>query len=256
MTVLNNNFSGGPAGTMITTSNSGQFGDNAFNATGYSTTNPVEFYDVAANGLNRETAQFVMGITLVNTSGTAPYVYWSSSMGSQSQIWTRFYIYWTSIAQTTYDQIVFTTLSSITTTVSLYLQTSSATNQVLYLKDHGGNTAMFSQVITPGEWCRVELNINYSGSSAQGYLFIGANSDGDLSDYDDSATLSGASFGSSSSNLFAIGYPITISGETAALTYFSNWQLNNTGYAGPAPWYFQGSPGFLPNAVAPHTDIS
>jgi hypothetical protein len=56
---------------------------------------------------------------------------------------------------------------------------------------------------------------------------------------------------------FGLGFSTTHT-QTVPTTYYSNWQLNTTGFPGPAPFrQGLGSPmGNLPNPIAIHSDVN
>jgi hypothetical protein len=254
MTTLINNFNGGPAGTTLTTANTGQLGDNAFNSITTAASATIVFADAGVNALNRPTAQFVMELATTGTSGQSVAASWSTSMGAQAQIWTRFYVYFSSISPSTNDRIIFSAFSGITMEMSVLLQTATTPNS-LYVKDKAGATVFGGTSFVAGVWNRVEMNVNFTAGSTS--LFVYADPGADGLDYSDSITQTGANYGGATCNLFPLGLAVGYS-EATPPTYFSNWQLNNTGFPGPAPFrQGLGSPaGGLTNPIAIHSDVN
>src|SRR6185312_1544139 len=95
MTVLSNNFEGGPDGAAITAANSNHSGlQNPFDVV-YSGT--LGMYYANASALGRPTAEYVCKLDH-GSPGDYQYCEWTTSMGGTSQAYTRFYFYVTSTA--------------------------------------------------------------------------------------------------------------------------------------------------------------
>lgn len=91
MTTLLNSFEGGTSGTTISTGNSGGASGSAFDVVTIGGTSAVAYSNAqAAHGAL--SGKFTVASGVSNISSIA----WSTSMGTQTQIWYRMYLYFTS----------------------------------------------------------------------------------------------------------------------------------------------------------------
>jgi hypothetical protein len=252
--LLNNNFNGGPDGTAITTGNTGQFGDDAFNVI-----NPAgaggafAFADCGVNNLPRPTAQYALKVATGGGAIQQPYAAWTTSMGTQTNVYARFYLWFSSVGATTHDQdLLQLYVPGVLVNVSVYLL-STASPIVLGLINYASATTKASVTPVAGQWNRVEFFANVNGASSTGTLRLYAGDDVDTDNITDTATQTAANYGSASTSGIALGQ---LGGTTDAFPpiYVSNWQVNNTGWPGPAPFrQGLGTPsGNLTNPVAIH----
>jgi hypothetical protein len=259
MTVLRNNFEGGPHGTVISTSNSGQYGDNAFNAVDSVGTGQVnQFTSVDVAGLNRPTAEFVYEISTGSTINT-PWVQWSTSMGSQTQIWTRFYVYFATLSTTPSNNINLFTVGSTFgyDIVSVSVRSTTSPFYFRIVNEWAGTgTTLGTVSVTAGKWHRIEFRATIGGTGSADLFYYGEDAV-DSPDYTDSVSQSGQDYGTDPADRFRLGQSV-IGLANLPTTRFSNWELNNTGYPGPAPFRAgRGVPaGNMTNPIAPHCGIS
>jgi hypothetical protein len=231
MTTLNNNFNGGPSGTTLTTGNTGQFGDNAFdvvNSSGIGTT--LLFGNSDTYGVSRPTGEFML-VTAGGT-GSAPKVTWSTSMGSVSQFWLRFYAYCVGVVSSTNDMCLFSAYKSATEEMSLVIR-NTASPFCLEIQDSGATITNTSVGVASGAWFRVEMTVNVSAGTSTVNYYAGA--DVDTNNVTATASQSGGSYGGTTCNSFSLGQDITSSTGVPTI-YYANFQLNNTGFPGPAPF--------------------
>ena len=252
--LLNNNFNGGPDSTTLTTGNTGQYLDNAFNSVDSSGTGTVcQFASAAANNLNRPTAEFVLSMSTGSTA-TSPGVTWSS-FGSLAQIYTRFYVYFTSVVSNTTDQCLLDITSTGSACCSLWLRVST-TPFCFEIQNATGSkkSDMSSQAVQVGAWTRVEFFADmFNGTSTINYY---ADPNTDTTTITHTLIQTATSYGASGTcDAVTLGQGAHSQANTPT-TYFSNWQLNDSVYPGPAPFRpGAGCPGILPNPSAIHTDI-
>lgn len=250
---LYNNFNGGPDGAAMTTSNTNQLGDNGFDLVQASTGSTLAFADAGVAGLNRPTAAFCMR-TATPGSGDTAYVAWTSGIGTQTELWVRVYIQWSSLASTSTNRLLFGVYSSFSRKLSLLLRTS-ASPFTLQLQDSASAFATMSTAITAGTWNRIELHMNATTDTAELYLFANTAVDNDLSDYTEMITQSSVNYGTTV-NQFFLGMPVSYN-EVTTSCYFSGLGVNNTGLMGPAPFRGQlGWPGNFAQPTAIHSDVS
>jgi hypothetical protein len=255
MTVLRNNFEGGPDGTTISVANSSQSGGDPFDQVSTSGTGTVVKY-ASADGLDRPTAEYVMRFATGSSTSVWPGVRYSTSMGSRSQIWTRFYIYLTALSTSPgFDFNIFSaTNNSVNYAVAVYVRTTTPPLSLAILNGRNNATSVVATPITLSEWHRVEFRatMHTSTGSADLKYFSGQNVDTDI--VTDQVSQTSQNYGATSFEDFKLGSGWTAQANTPN-TYFSNWELNDTGYPGPAPFRAgKGYPGILANPIAIHTD--
>lgn len=262
MTVLlNNNFDGGAAGSNILTSNSGADNGNAFTYINTGNGGTAAFCDVEVLGLNRNTAQYVVGMSSGASTGATTAVGWTSGViGTLTTFWTRFYVYFSSfLANTGADTNLFSAyLSSIGTGagVNIYLSCNPAPPFQLYIWNDFSQT--FSQMTTglvAGVWNRVEFTATLSTTVGTATMSLYADPNADGVTPTETVSQTAQNYGTSTMNQVSLGMDNGWQTNTPTF-YFSNWQFNNTGYPGPAPFRpGKGFPGILPYPIAIHSDV-
>lgn len=252
---LTNNFDGGPDGVTITTGNSGQYNNDAFDGVGNTGTGTViQFANVDVNGLNRQTAEYVMKIATGSTTVT-PYVAWST-FGSPVDVYMRFYVYFSSIVSNATDLTLAAmwSASSLTKGTSIGLRTSASPFCLQIVNNSTlAVTNMTTTAITAGVWHRIEYHTHFSttAGTADIGVYIGANADTDTAD--DSVTQTGQNYAASSNSAIGMGHLVKFQTNTPPF-YVSNIQATVNGYLGPAPFrQGKGVPGILTNPVSIHT---
>jgi hypothetical protein len=260
MVAAQHNFDGGPNGTTITVANSAQVpGNNPFDATGTGGGIKLQYGSLALNGYinSRPTAEYIMGMA-VASSGPRPYVAWTTTIGSQTEIWTRFYLYLTTATPTTNDLCLIAVANAAGVAACVWLNVSSL---VLQIRDTATtpNKVNMSTVLAINVWHRVEFHAIMGATTGSSNLFLYAypNTDTDILDYTETVTQTGATYGAPPATQYLLGQAFGTQVNLAD-TFISNWAMNNTGYIGPAPFRAGlGSPtGGLTNPVAIHSDIS
>jgi hypothetical protein len=251
MTALNNNFNGGPDSATISTSNSNQFGDNAFDVVNLSggVMSYALFQTADDVGTLRPQTQFLLGLGVSNASSTAS-VSWSTSMGSQTTFWTRFYIFIANVSANTVNLPLFTAYSGSTREVYAYIRTVSLPH-VMVLQDSASILTVGSVTPAAQTWVRFELGVNTTTDIATLNMYSGADLDGVTTT--DTITQSTGVY--AACNKFAYGFDLVSGAQPGYM--LSEVQLNNTGYPGPAPWRLGlGSPaGCLTNPIAIHSAV-
>jgi hypothetical protein len=264
---LQNNFEGGPDGATMTVGNSNQTG----------TQNPFDFARAAGTGvllqyastaaLNRPTAEYVMKIsTGSGTATTFPGVGWTSSFGTLSELWARFYVYFTSTSSNNNNDMGLLstyTSANIGHGVSVVMGTATGVSGVLnhfYVYNHNSGLQSIISILSRSisTWYRVEFHALFAASATSAadlYIYEGVSSDGVTPTA--SINLTGQDYGTTAIDTCSLGEDIIYQTNTPN-TYFSNWEINDTGYPGPAPGrQGLGSPmGNLPNPIAIHTDVN
>jgi hypothetical protein len=155
------------------------------------------------------------------------------------------------------------TAASIGHGVSVVMSTSATTGPGLnnfYIYNHNTGLASGISALTrsASTWYRVEFHTLLSSSTtgvADLYIYEGNASDGVTPTA--SLNLTGQNYGTTTIDTCSLGEDVIYQTNTPN-TYFSNWEVNDTGYPGPAPFrQGLGSPsGNLTNPIAIHTDVS
>ena len=255
MTVLNNNFNGGPDLAALSTSNSGQQGDNAFDVTGNQSAGTVQqFIDVNRSGLNRPTAQFVYGQS-TGTTADNPYVQWDAAMGSQGTTYMRFYIYITSFI-TGVDLPIFGIGSNSTLSDMCWISLRTSTTPVVWLlrNVNSSTQSLGSVTVSTGQWTRLELRFTAGSGTGSAQLNYYSGTDVDTTNITDTISVSAQNYGATTASWWYCGMANSVA--NCPTIYYSGWQLNNTGLPGPAPWRFKAVPGTLGPYMAPHSDAN
>jgi hypothetical protein len=260
MVAVQHNFDGGPNGATITVTNSAQVsGNNPFDATGTGGNIKLQYGSLAINGYinSRPTAEYIMGVAV--TSGSPrPYVAWLTTVGNQTEIWTRFYFYLTSATPTTNDLCLFAIANASGVAASVWLNVSSL---VLQIQDSAAtpNKVNMTTVLDINVWHRIEFHVIMGATTGSSNLFLYAypDTDIDISSYTETVTQTGATYGAPPATQYLLGQALGTQ-TNLVNTFFSNWALNNTGYIGPAPFRAGlGSPaGGLTNPIAIHSDVN
>jgi hypothetical protein len=247
MTTLRNNFDGGPNSTVLTVANSDQVPINdAFDVVSTQGSGAtLQYRDASA--LDRGTAEFVLHCATTGTAASEG-VSWSTSMGTQTQIWLRFYLRMPILpAGAGLNPSIFECDNGVAFTGSIDIQPN--TGLVKIWNGPGTVSAVASNSLVADEWCRIEAHFTYSttAGSAELRLYLEADSDTET----ESISWSGSNSGAANSNSFAFGYPFSRANQPTI--YLSGLELNNVGWPGPAPYKVKGVPGIQPSPVAIHT---
>lgn len=249
MTVLRNNFDGGPDGTTVTVANSGQVpGNDAFNAVSSPASGQVMQF-AATEALERPTAEFVLHVATGSTSVSAG-VQWNTSMGTQTQVWWRAYSYYVALPTTTNPPVFVSDNGTAYGGI-----TDVDTNAHVRLINGPSTASDVSAVTVPlGAWFRVEGWYQFSTTSGNGEVRIYI-TEPDGVNPDETLNLSNVNMGTSNCTAYTFGYAIGRANLPHA--YVSGIEVNNTGWPGPAPFRpGKGVPGILTNPIAIHTDAS
>lgn len=255
MTVLRNNFDGGTAGVTITVANSAPGGDPFDSVSSTGTGAVVRF----VSATDRPTAEYVME-TSTGATATTPSVVWSTSMGAQGTIYTRWYAKFTVIPTSgNNDNVMFMVWSGATHCCSIWMTNldhtldSAVMGQVTILTSPGSTSLPMTTVIAAGLWHRFEFKATMSASTGVGELRLYAYPDTDSDTPTETLSVTGQNFGAASANSFRLGCANPLSSQTP--TIHSGWELNNTGWPGALPFRpGKGVPGILSTPVAVHTD--
>lgn len=248
MTVLRNNFDGGPDATTITLANSGGVpGNNAFDFVGGSGTGVVRQY---AAEFARPTAEFTAHFATAAVSSSSS-VAWTTSMGSQSQIWFREYVLITSYPTGGINPTVYECDNGAVYNAFVAIQVS--TGKFIVVNSAQDTSSTFVSGISLNTWYRLEGRFQFSATTGNWELRLYGDADSDTP----SETLSATNWnlGASTSNSYMFGY--AFANINHPHMYISGLELNNEGWPGPAPFRpGKGVPGILSTPLAVHGDAN
>lgn len=143
---LLNNFDEGTAGSSVTTANSGSPSSAAFDIVQLNTGGGnVLAYDNSIPAAHGSLS------CQVNSPNDQNYVAWSTSIGTQAQIWFRFYLFFNSIPS--FNVSFFKALQGSVAAVTVRV---NATTGTLTLTPHVGAAVTTANAIPVGAWFRVE----------------------------------------------------------------------------------------------------
>ncbi len=254
MTVLRQNFDGGPDGTDIRPANTGVGDNDAIDAYQDSSNADVILKFKDATGLNRPTAEFVARMTTGATNYN-PSVIWYTSMGAQSQFWMRCYYYFTVRPDNFASPLLFSALDlgSAQFRCDMGILRSGGAWK-LFTENFGGTTYVAtSNDIAEDAWFRIEARFQCSTTTGNGEVRLYLEPDADLPDYTESISFSGWNLGGATADYFAFGY--TVADTNLETMYMSGLALSNEGWIGPQPFRpGKGVPGVLSTPVAIHND--
>lgn len=245
MTALYNNFEGGPHGTVLTVGNSSQSGQDAFDVVSTQAANAIlQFKEASA--LGRSNSEFVLHCKTGATSA-AEGVGWGTSLGTQTQVWMRMYLR-LDILPSGLNVAVFECDNGAAFTGSIEIQGIGTPGRIKIWNGLGTVSAITTNSIVAGEWCRIEAWFKYSTTVGEAQLQLYLEPDSDTPS--DTVSFSGANSGGANSNSWAFGYPFM--GANQPNLFLSAIELNNEGWPGSAPFIVKGVPGIQPSAVAIH----
>lgn len=238
MTTLTNSFEGGTGGTTITAGNSGAGSGNAFDAV----TGPPASGTLAFDSTEAAHGSLSCKLATGATSGQ-DLVRWSTSMGTQSQVWFRTYLYVTANPAVAFRPVGFATGGG-SNCGQIFVNT---TGKISFSNAAGTSVITSATTIPLNAWFRLEGFI--IGSATVGQLEF------KLFDTPDSATPTETQTSAASQNtngpmgLYSYGITSALANVTAF--WMDDLGLSNIGYIGPVPVFIppqapqQIPPGFI-----------
>jgi len=221
VTTLVNSFEGGTTGTTISTGNSGPGSGNAFDAVSA----PGGGGTLAFSNAEAAHGSLACDLATTGTTGT-PYVAWTTSMGSQAQVWFRLYLYFTANPSAT--QRVFAALQGGTACATIAVGTSG---KLQFLNAAG--SAIFTQTgtIPLNQWFRIEGFI--IGSATVGQVELKRFNSPDSTVASETNTSAASQNTTGAMDTYRFGH-----GAGSALANLGPWWqddigLSNGGYLGP-----------------------
>jgi hypothetical protein len=252
MTVLYNNLTTGPDGTNITNTNSGLNDDDLFDTYNNPGTSGRILQYKSADGLNRPTAEFVMRAETAGTSG-AQYVGYTTSFGTQSQYWVRFYAYFTVLPDNFLSPSLFESLliSGVSYRANLGVLTTGGARKLFTETPSGSTYIATTNNIVQGAWFRVEARFQLSTTTGNGEVRYYEDADSDIPT--ETLSFSSWNLGGSTADMYMWGYPrADVNLETL---YMSGLAISNEDWLGPAPYRAgKGVPGILSTPIAVSDD--
>lgn len=229
MVTLVNSFEGGTNGVTITNANSGGASGNAFDS-GALSGSPAFSNTHAAHG--------ALGCEIAS-SGTAAYVGWATSLGTQTQTWFRQYLYFTANPGGTTYLNQFVELG-VANCASILI---TSAGQLLFWDTSGTTQITSTEAVPLNQWIRVEGFVISSASIGQLSLSI-YNSMDSITPTETHTTAANID---TNGGLNSVWFGVTFSSQT--LTYWlDDVGVSTTGYLGPVitpgPPYMSSLPNF------------
>jgi hypothetical protein len=250
VTVLENNFDGGPSGTTLTAANSAQGGDAFDLVLNANISGAVIRYSATPA---RPTAEYSMELSTGSTS-TTPKFNWNTSMGTQTQVWARFYLYYASLPTGNKNYVWRAESPASPTGVCSIVGVEPSTGR-LFLANFDATVFVYSTAtVVAGSWMRIEARVQPSTTTGNADAWLYKGNDVDTDNVSDTITMSGQNFGAASATNYLYGY--TSPSANLPQMFLSGVGLSSDGPLGPLPFRLgKGSPaGNLSNPIAIHTD--
>ncbi len=157
MATLTQNFENGTNGTTVTPANSGGGSNSAFDATA----GPPSGGTLAYSNTEADTGSLALKVATGTTAG-ACLVQWQASVGTQTQIWFRVYLYFT--ANPSSNLGVVQILNGASQCAELFVL---STGQLRMVNAASGTITTSTAAIPLNQWCRVECMILASTTVGQ-----------------------------------------------------------------------------------------
>jgi hypothetical protein len=263
MTRLVHNFDGGPHQATITVANSSQVpGNNTFDGVGTGSHLFQQYISMDAAGyLSRPTAEFVFGAAVSSLGGaySRPFVAWAAAMGAQSEIWARFYVLNSATVLSARDLNIFAVADNSSNGCAVWLRTTTSPI-VMYMGDiPAANVVTTTTPIAFNTWYRVECHVIFGAGTgfSELRLYASPNADNELAQYTETISQNTGAYGAGPGQQYILGQGIGYN-DVVENTFFSNLEINNIGFPGPAPFRLgKGYPaGGLTNPIAIHSDVN
>jgi hypothetical protein len=220
VTTLVNSFEGGTTTTTLTTGNSGGISGNAFDTVtiGASATLAFDSTHAAHGGLSCEAA--------TGGSSVTSFAMWTTSMGTQTQVWFRLYLYFTANpAATTF---VFRTLVNNATACAALAVTTTGKLRAL---DSASTTITTSAASIPlNQWFRAEGFFVSDPSVGQTEIKLFSTADSPTPTETDTSAATQNTTGGQNSYRYGMTGALANGGPF----WIDDIGLSNTGYLGPS----------------------
>lgn len=226
MTVLTNSAEGGTSGTTVTTGNSGGASGNAFQSVTISGTGAGLTFDNTHSGAHGSLAYKLT----FGSSSSVVAEQWNTSMGTQSQVWFRLYLYFTGFPAANVG--LWSCAPASGTSARMQLKASNPNQGHLLFLNSAGTTILTSTNAVPlNQWFRVEGFV--IGSSTAGQLEFKLFSTPDSTTPDETQT-SAANVNTNSASITRYDFGSSGTGITSYSYWIDDAGLSNVGYIGPA----------------------
>lgn len=220
--LIKNSAEGGTNGTSVTTGNSGGTSGSAFNSVNIGTSATVAFD-------NTRSAHGNMAYSL-GTGGTASAadVEWTTSAGSLTTVYGRFYFYATAAPGAQHRLLTIATSGGAALNSSIYWSTS----RTLLMTDSAANAILTSSTLAANTWHRIEFKVVQSATVGllELKVFSGTNMDGTTPDYSGTSAAT-QNTGSSAMALYSFGSGFDVKANITTF-WLDDLGLSDTGYLG------------------------
>lgn len=235
MTTLTNSFEGGTSGTTISAANSGGASGNAFDTVSIGASATDIFSGTHA-------AHGVLACSLSTpASATTSFNQWSTSMGSQAQVWFRIYLYLTANPASSFQ--VFEPRSAGSQAAAIIVQTSGT---VKVSDASGGQITVTTTTIPVNQWFRIEGFVTGSASAGQTQLKLFTSPDSTIPAETDTSTATHNTAGTLDTYRFGVAASIASIGPF----WMDSIGLSNTGPLGPSGAASRRGTSVVPSLIA------
>lgn len=219
MTQLRNNFQGLASGTTLTTGNSGGASGDAFDVV---VAPPTGGTLAASNTAPLMHAPVYMVVQTTTTAGN-PTFQWSTSMGTQTQIWGR--VYFNAGALPAGNNRIINFMSGATQCCSIALMTTGQ----LSLRDAASVDTTTTATLSVNTWYRIEFRFQFSTTTGNASLSLYASPDSTTATETISTT--NQNYGAANATLYQFGQ--IGSSTTRGPWRFADVAIDNTAAIGP-----------------------
>lgn len=218
MTTLTNSAEGGTSGTTVTTSNSGGASGNAFDGVNLGT-GATTIFD------NTHAAHGTLAYELATgATSSSTYFVWSTSIGTNAQVWFRLYMYWTANPGTVARPFAAFSASTLRGAVNI-----STAGKIVHV-GAAGTIQTGTVAIGLNQWVRLEGFI--IGSATVGQIETKLFNTADSTTADE--TLTDAATQNTGGTIDTTRFGLGLAGSNFGPAWFDDLGLSNTGYLGPA----------------------
>lgn len=221
---LSNNLDAGPHGTTVTVANSNDNGGDAFDSVDSAGATTVLAYSSTPA---RATAEYVMK-TSVGATAAMPHVTWSTSAGTQSQVYLRLYAQLGTMTASNAPLFMSMLNGSICASIEI-AGTATPKMWVAGLSSFSAGTV----TIPIGVWFRVEARFAFGNTTTPGTADARFYLDADSDVISETLTFPSFDSRNTTANQFHFGPSQALANYP--ITYHSGVALSTDGWIGPAP---------------------
>lgn len=220
MTVANNDFEEGSNGVTISAANSGGTGENAFDVVNIPATCAITYSNTHVHA-----GAMASSFTTGGTAGT-PYLDWTTTIGTQTEIWMRCYLYVTANPAAT-RQFMRANPGSGGGGVGINLN-----GKVVTLNNSNAVVATSTNAVNLNAWFRLELHLIQSSTTGTIEARLYNNADAEIAAYTEQLSTANVNTGTAAYTNYLIG--VLTSVANFGPVYVDDVAVSTTGWIGPS----------------------